>query len=56
MSTIDLTMNVEGRDLGHVADDIIGVLDGFGQPTARQSGGPTIRRPRTSASRSPARR
>jgi multidrug efflux pump subunit AcrB len=30
MATIDLTMNVEGRDLGHVADDIVEVLDGFG--------------------------
>ena len=30
MATIDLTMNVEGRDLGHVADDIVQVLDGFG--------------------------
>jgi multidrug efflux pump subunit AcrB len=28
--TIDLTMNVEGRDLGHVADDIINVLGQHG--------------------------
>ena len=32
MATIDLTMNVEGRDLGHVADDIVRVLDEFGVP------------------------
>ncbi len=31
MTTIDLTMNVQGRDLGHVADDITDVLDQFGQ-------------------------
>jgi multidrug efflux pump subunit AcrB len=30
-STIDLTMNVQGRDLGHVADDIARVLDQFGK-------------------------
>lgn len=30
-ATIDLTMNVEGRDLGHVADDIADVIDRFGQ-------------------------
>ena len=29
-STIDLTMGVSGRDLGHVADDVARVLDGFG--------------------------
>ena len=28
---IDLTMNVEGRDLGHVSDDIVQVLDKFGK-------------------------
>ncbi|HZZ78212.1 MAG TPA: efflux RND transporter permease subunit, partial [Gemmataceae bacterium] len=27
---IDLTMNVEGRDLGHVSDDVARVLDKFG--------------------------
>lgn len=32
MATIDLTMNVEGRDLGHVADDIVRVLNRFGAP------------------------
>ena len=30
--TIDLTMGVHGRDLGHVADDVYKVLAGFGQP------------------------
>ena len=29
--SIDLTMGVEGRDLGHVADDISRMLDEFGQ-------------------------
>jgi multidrug efflux pump subunit AcrB len=29
-NTIDLTMNVQGRDLGHVADDIARALDAFG--------------------------
>jgi multidrug efflux pump subunit AcrB len=29
--SIDLTMGVEGRDLGHVADDIAKVLEEFGQ-------------------------
>jgi multidrug efflux pump subunit AcrB len=28
---IDLTMNVEGRDLGHVSDDVARVLDQFGK-------------------------
>lgn len=31
-STIDLTMNVVGRDLGHVADDVIAVVNQFGRP------------------------
>jgi multidrug efflux pump subunit AcrB len=30
--TIDLTMGVHGRDLGHVADDVYKVLAAFGQP------------------------
>src|SRR5262249_42362549 len=30
-STIDLTMNVEGRDLGHVADDVARLLNDFGE-------------------------
>lgn len=29
--TIDLTMGVEGRDLGHVADDVSKVIDNFGE-------------------------
>ncbi len=31
-ATIDLTMGVEGRDLGHVADDVSTVVARFGQP------------------------
>jgi multidrug efflux pump subunit AcrB len=31
--TIELTMGVYGRDLGHVADDVMKVIDSFGQPT-----------------------
>jgi multidrug efflux pump subunit AcrB len=30
--SVDLTMNVEGRDLGHVSDDISRKLDEFGTP------------------------
>lgn len=30
--TIDLTMGVYGRDLGHVADDVYGVVGKFGEP------------------------
>jgi multidrug efflux pump subunit AcrB len=30
--TIDLTMGVSGRDLGHVADDVAAVVAKFGQP------------------------
>lgn len=29
-STIDLTMGVDGRDLGHVADDVASIIDDFG--------------------------
>lgn len=29
-STIDLTMSVHGRDLGHIADDVAEVVEGFG--------------------------
>jgi multidrug efflux pump subunit AcrB len=29
-TTIDLTMGVQGRDLGHVADDVTRVVEGFG--------------------------
>ena len=32
--TIDLTMGVYGRDLGHVSDDVAKVLDEFGKPHA----------------------
>lgn len=35
MPTIDLSMNVHGRDLGHVADDIIAVLNQFGAPAGK---------------------
>jgi multidrug efflux pump subunit AcrB len=31
--TIELTMGVYGRDLGHVADDVMKVIDKFGRPT-----------------------
>lgn len=31
-STIDLTMGVDGRDLGHVADDVAAVVGEFGSP------------------------
>jgi multidrug efflux pump subunit AcrB len=34
-STIDVTMNVHGRDLGHVADDVLGVLGRYGQSRGR---------------------
>ena len=37
-ATMELTMGVEGRDLGHVADDISRVLDDFGRPTTDASG------------------
>ena len=30
--SIDLTMGVQGRDLGHVADDISALLADFGEP------------------------
>jgi multidrug efflux pump subunit AcrB len=33
--TIDLTMGVAGRDLGHVADDVARVLKNFGEPNGR---------------------
>ena len=35
-STIDLTMGVYGRDLGHVADDVARVVDRFGVAPARR--------------------
>jgi multidrug efflux pump subunit AcrB len=33
--TIDLTMGVSGRDLGHVADDVARLLKNFGEPKGR---------------------
>jgi len=33
--TIDLTMGVYGRDLGHVADDVSRILKKFGEPVSR---------------------
>jgi multidrug efflux pump subunit AcrB len=33
--TIDLTMGVSGRDLGHVADDVSRILQRFGKPEGR---------------------
>jgi multidrug efflux pump subunit AcrB len=30
--TVDVAMNVEGRDLGHVADDLVRVIGSFGVP------------------------
>jgi multidrug efflux pump subunit AcrB len=39
-STIDLTMNVHGRDLGHVADDIARALDRFGASRGKSSWAP----------------
>jgi multidrug efflux pump subunit AcrB len=32
--TIDLTMGVSGRDLGHVADDVAQVIEKFGEPVS----------------------
>jgi multidrug efflux pump subunit AcrB len=34
-STIDLTLNVEGRSLGHVSADVAKVIDKYGQRTAQ---------------------
>ncbi|HVX14621.1 MAG TPA: efflux RND transporter permease subunit [Pirellulales bacterium] len=36
--TIELQINVEGRDLGHVADDIAKAVDEFGQKEEKDSG------------------
>jgi multidrug efflux pump subunit AcrB len=36
--TIDLTMGVYGRDLGHVADEIYGIVGGFGEPREGEKG------------------
>ena len=35
--TIDLTMGVSGRDLGHVADDIVAIVAKFGKPREGES-------------------
>jgi multidrug efflux pump subunit AcrB len=34
-STIELTMGVSGRDLGHVSEDVAAVLDAFGEKSAK---------------------
>ncbi|HEY7312779.1 MAG TPA: efflux RND transporter permease subunit [Gemmataceae bacterium] len=34
--TIDLTMSVEGRDLGHVSDDVAAIVGRFGQPVKEE--------------------
>jgi multidrug efflux pump subunit AcrB len=34
--TIDLTMGVFGRDLGHVADEVTGIVATFGEPVERE--------------------
>ncbi len=36
-ATIDLTMGVSGRDLGHVADDVSAVVARFGEPAGRDA-------------------
>jgi multidrug efflux pump subunit AcrB len=37
-ATIDLTMGVSGRDLGHVADDVYDVVARFGAPKEKERG------------------
>jgi multidrug efflux pump subunit AcrB len=32
-SSVDLTMGVEGRDLGHVSDEVTAILNDFGKPS-----------------------
>ena len=39
--TIDLTMSVAGRDLGHVADDVSRIVDRYGLPAGRDAWIPT---------------
>ena len=39
-ATIDLTMGTEGRDLGHVADDVTAVLGQFGRPEGNATWAP----------------
>ena len=41
--SIDLTMGVEGRDLGHIADDVAVVLDEFGKKLPDGNWAPTTR-------------
>jgi multidrug efflux pump subunit AcrB len=36
--TIELSLGVYGRDLGHVSDNVAAVLDGFGIPDAKKAG------------------
>jgi multidrug efflux pump subunit AcrB len=36
--TIDVSLNVEGRDLGHVADDVHALLDQFGEHAGEAAG------------------
>jgi multidrug efflux pump subunit AcrB len=36
--TMDLTMSVEGRDLGHVSDDVTRVINEFGEPLPGKHG------------------
>src|SRR5262249_8089666 len=38
--TIEITMGVQGRDLGHVADDISRAIDAFGRPNGDGSWAP----------------
>ena len=38
--TIDLTMNVEGRNLGHIADDVAKLIDNFGKKNRHGSWSP----------------
>ncbi|HVX09933.1 MAG TPA: efflux RND transporter permease subunit [Pirellulales bacterium] len=39
-STVDITMAVEARDLGHVADDVARLIDEFGVPQGRATWAP----------------
>jgi multidrug efflux pump subunit AcrB len=36
--TIELTLGVSGRDLGHVSDDVMEILNRFGQPDEKEGG------------------
>ncbi len=46
-ATIDLTMGVYGRDLGHVSDDVAAVIGRFGERLERGVWRPTTRRRRS---------